>query len=148
MPPPPAATPAKQPEKAAAATPPPGAKAAKKQADQTLAMANPPPKQEPKKVPNEALVETPGPKQAQAEASGASKTIAYITAGVALVALGGGAYAMSAANSAHADLTGSVHTGAEAQSLLEQEQKNKTLSFVGFATGLVAAGIATALFVF
>ena len=67
---------------------------------------------------------------------------------MALVALGGGAYALSAANSAHSDLTGGVHTGAEAQALLEKEQKNKTLSFVGFAGGLAAAGIATALFAF
>src|SRR5204863_202796 len=36
----------------------------------------------------------------------------------------------------------------EAQRLLESERQNKTLSFVGFAGGLAAAGIATALFAF
>ena len=60
----------------------------------------------------------------------------------------GPALAFTKAGSAHSDLTGKVHSGAEAQSLLETEAKNKTLSFVGFAAGLVSAGIATALFAF
>jgi hypothetical protein len=67
---------------------------------------------------------------------------------VALVSFGGGAFAYTKATSAHSDLTGSVHSGAVAQGLIETEAKNKTLSFVGLAAGLVSAGIATALFAF
>jgi len=74
--------------------------------------------------------------------------MAYVTAGVAIAALSGGAYAFTQANSAHDDVTGRVHSGADAQGLLASEQKNRTLSYVGFAGGLVAAGIAAALFAF
>jgi hypothetical protein len=74
--------------------------------------------------------------------------MAYVTAGVAVAALGGGVLAFTQASSAHNELTSGVHNGADAQRLLEDEKRNKTLSFVGFAGGLVAAGIATALFAF
>ena len=87
--------------------------------------------------------------QAQAESGGSTRIVAYVAAGVALASLGGGALAFTKASAAHSDLTGKlVRSGAENQSLLDTEAKNKTLSFVGFAGGLVAAGIATALFVF
>lgn len=100
------------------------------------------------RAPEEAIAERPAPKQ-QAEASGGSnKTVAFVAAGVALASLGGGALAFTKASSAHSALTGSIHDGATAQGLLENEAKNRTLSFVGFAGGLVAAGIATALFAF
>src|SRR5207248_7222398 len=90
-----------------------------------------PPRQEPKRVPTEALAETPAPRgQPQAESGGATRIVAYVAAGVALASLGGGALAFTKASSAHSDLTGKVHSGAEAQSLLETESKNKTLSFV------------------
>ena len=97
-------------------------------------------------MPEAAIVESP--RGSQAEASGASRTVAYVAAGVAVVALGGGAFAFTKAGSAHSELTSKIHDGATAQSLLEDESKNKTLSFVGFAAGLVSAGIATALFAF
>ena len=84
----------------------------------------------------------------RSSSSGVQRTMAYVTAGVAIAALGGGALAFTKANSAHDDLTSKVHSGADAQRLLENERSNKTLSFVGFAGGLVAAGIATALFAF
>ena len=98
-------------------------------------------------MPEAAVAETPS-RRSQSEASGSNKTVAFVAAGVAVVALGGGALAYSKASSAHSALTGSVHDGATAQGLLENEAKNKTLSFVGLAGGLVAAGIATALFAF
>ena len=104
-------------------------------------------KTEPRRVPEAAVAETPG-RRSQAEASGTGRTVAFVAAGVAVVALGGGALAFTKASSAHSELTSKVHDGATAQSLLETESKNKTLSFVGFAGGLVAAGIATALFAF
>lgn len=112
-----------------------------------LAMTTPPPpKPSRTAAPEAAIVESPRP---QAEASsGASRTVAYVAAGVAVVALGGGAFAFTKAGSAHSELTSKIHDGATAQSLLEDEAKNKTLSFVGFAAGLVSAGIATALFAF
>jgi len=112
-----------------------------------LAMTTPPKPPEHKQVPEAAIAAAPLRGQ-QAEASGASRTVAYIAAGVAVVALGGGAFAYTKASSAHSDLTGKVHDGATAQSLLETEAKDKTLSFVGLAAGLVSAGIATALFAF
>lgn len=118
----------------------------------TLAMTTTPasttPKAEPRRVPEAAIAETPvGRSQAEAS-SGTSRTVAFVAAGVAVVGLGGGALAFTKAGSAHTELTSKVHDGATAQSLLETESKNKTLSFVGFAGGLVAAGIATALFAF
>ena len=104
---------------------------------------------EKKPAPGAALAVMPMPREPQpASSSGVQRTMAYVTAGVAVAALGGGAYAFMQANSAHADLTNKVHSGADAQRLLDSEQRNKTLSFVGFAGGLVAAGIATALFAF
>ena len=91
----------------------------------------------------------PAPRGLQPEASsGTSRVVAYVAAGVALASLGGGVLAYTKASSAHSDLTGRVHSGPEAQGLLETERKNKTLSFVGLAGGLVSAGIATALFAF
>ena len=110
-------------------------------------MTTPPPPPH-KSVPEAAIVETTAPRGQQAEASGASRTVAFVAAGVAVVALGGGALAYTKAGSAHSELTSKIHDGATAQSLLEDESKNKTLSFVGFAAGLVSAGIATALFAF
>src|SRR5438128_2372625 len=112
-----------------------------------IAMATPSPERT--AVPVAAVAVTPFPRETQARSSsGVQRTMAFVTAGVAIAALGGGAYAFTQANSAHNDLTGKVHSGAEAQRLLETERQNKTLSFVGLAGGLVAAGIATALFAF
>ena len=112
-----------------------------------IAMATPPPERT--VVPVAAVAATPFPRETQVRSSsGVQRTMAFVTAGVAIAALGGGAYAFTQANSAHNDLTGKVHSGAEAQRLLETERQNKTLSFVGLAGGLVAAGIATALFAF
>jgi hypothetical protein len=100
-------------------------------------------------APVAALAVTPLPREPQAGSSSrVQRTMAYVTAGVAIAALGGGTYAFMQANSAHNDLTNKVHSSADAQRLLESERQNKTLSFVGFAGGLVAAGIATALFAF
>ena len=98
-------------------------------------------------APTAAVAEIPAARESPT-ASGSSRGIAYVTAGIALVALGGGAYAYTKASSAHSDLTGSIHDGATAQGLLETEKRNKTISFIGLAGGLVAAGIATALFAF
>jgi hypothetical protein len=107
-----------------------------------------PPAEKSGKVPIEAVSAMPSPKSPASGSSSVQRTMAYVTAGVAIAALGGGALAFTKANSAHSDLTSKVHSGAEAQRLLEDERRNKTLSFVGFAGGLVAAGIATALFAF
>jgi hypothetical protein len=74
--------------------------------------------------------------------------VAWVAAGVAVVALGGGALAYSKASSAQGDLTGSVHDGPAAKSLLDSEKQYKTLSFIGLAGGLVAAGVSAALFAF
>ncbi len=100
------------------------------------------------KAPAEAVTATAVPRQPGASSGGVQRTMAFVTAGVAIAALGGGALAYTKANSAHDDLTGSVHTGAEAQRLLETESSNRTLSLVGFAGGLLAAGISAALFAF
>jgi hypothetical protein len=112
-----------------------------------IAMVAPPPEKAPEKAPIAAVTAAPVPRESQAK-SGVQRTMAYVTAGVAVAALGGGVLAYSQANSAHSDLTGNVHSGAEAQRLLQNEQQNKTLAFVGLAGGLLAAGISTALFVF
>ena len=99
-----------------------------------------------KPVPDAAIAEVPAARSSGS--SGVTRVVAFATAGVAVIALGGGALAMSKASSAHSDLTSKVHDGATAQQLLETEQRNKTVSFLSFAGGLVAAGIATALFAF
>jgi hypothetical protein len=111
-----------------------------------IAIATPPP--EKTAVPIGAVEASPMPREPQGRPSGIQRTMAYVTAGVAVAALSGGAYAFTQANSAHNDVTGRVHSGADAQALLATEQKNRTLSYVGFAGGLVAAGIAAALFAF
>ena len=150
----------KEPEKVATASPPPrlelpGASQPPVKKEQpavaqtegskvAVATTKPP---EHKAVPESVVAQRPPPPVRQVE-SGGSKTLAYIAAGVAVVGLGGGAFFFSQASSAHSDLTGKVHDGATAQSLLDKEKSNKTLSFVGFAGGLAAAGVATALFAF
>jgi hypothetical protein len=111
-----------------------------------IAMAAPAP--EKTTVPVAAVAATPLSREPQGRPGGIQRTMAYVTAGVAIAALGGGAYAFTQANSAHNDVTGRVHSGADAQALLATEQKNRTLSYVGFAGGLVAAGISAALFAF
>ena len=100
-------------------------------------------------APVAALNATPVPQDSRRGSSGGiQRTMAYVTAGVAVAALGGGALAFTKANSAQNDLTGGVHSSAQAQQLLDDVNRNKTLSAVGFAGGLVAAGIAAALFAF
>ena len=111
-----------------------------------IAMATPSKPPERKIVPDAVIAEPPTPRPAGS--SGTTRIVAYATAGVAVIALGGGALAMTKASQAHSDLVGKVHDGATAQQLLETEQRNKTVSFLSFAGGLVAAGIATALFAF
>jgi hypothetical protein len=136
----PAPAPAKPAQTIAAATPPPSAKPA---------VAKTPLAPAPARAPSEAIAvaEMPRPTPTS-ERGGAQRVVAWVAAGVAVAALGGGALAYSKASSAQSDLTGKVRSGAEAQSLLEQEKQNKTLSFVGLAGGLVAAGLAVALFTF
>lgn len=158
----------KEPEKIASAAPPlplplPGVSAKPEPArkDAAPAVAGKEPAKAPAKpiamvtperpadrAPAAALATTALPHEPRPSSSGIQRTMAYVTAGVAIAALGGGAFAFTKANSAHDELTSKVHTGADAQRLLENERSNKTLSFVGFAGGLVAAGIATALFAF
>ena len=111
-----------------------------------IAMATPSKPPERKIVPDAVIAEPPTPRPAAS--SGTTRIVAYATAGVAVIALGGGALAMTKASQAHSDLVGKVHDGETAQQLLETEQRNKTVSFLSFAGGLVAAGIATALFAF
>lgn len=79
---------------------------------------------------------------------GTKRTVAWVAAGVAVAAIGGGALAYAKASSTQSDLTGSVHDSATAKSMLDSEQKYRTLSAIGFAAGLVAAGVSAALFVF
>jgi hypothetical protein len=159
-PPPPAPAPAKKevasldlplpaPAPPAKKEPPPPAREASKPPPQPkqIAMATPPPKPpERRPVPDAAIAEVPVARGQPS--SGVTRIVAFAAAGVAVVALGGGALAMTKASAAHSDLVGKVHDGATAQQLLETEQRNKTVSFLSFAGGLVAAGIATALFAF
>src|SRR6266852_5914150 len=74
------------------------------------AVAKPTTPPETRKAPAEVLaaVESPhgGP---TAKAGGTRRALAWVAAGVAVVALGGGALAYSKASSAQSDLTGSVH---------------------------------------
>jgi hypothetical protein len=114
----------------------------------TPAVARPPPSAtEPRKAPAEAIL-AEAPRPGPASAGGARRTVAWVAAGVAVVALGGGALAYTKASSAQSDLTGSVHDGPSAKSLLDSEKQYKTLSFIGLAGGLVAAGVSAALFAF
>lgn len=76
------------------------------------------------------------------------RTLAYTSAVVAVVALGGGALAWQQANSTHSELTNGIHSSADTQRLMDNEQRSKTLSVIGLAGGLVLAGVSTALFVF
>jgi hypothetical protein len=141
--PPPAA---KKEQPAVAINTPPTTRTSDSLSGKQLAVATP--QKERKPVP-EAVIAPKPPPAAQSQASaGGSKVLAYVAAGVAVVALGGGAFAFTQAGSAHSELTGSKHDSATAQSLIDKESQNKTLSFVGLTAGLVAAGVATALFAF
>ena len=94
---------------------------------------------------------TPAPlqvEQQRASSGGVKRTFAYTTAAVAVVALGGGALAWTQANSAHGELTSGIHSAADTQRLLDNEQRYKTLGVIGLAGGLVCAAVSTALFVF
>src|SRR3954468_5747536 len=103
--------------------------------------------QSPSAAPVAAVTAASLPRQPQAS-SGVQRTMAYVTGGVAIAALGGGALAFTKANSAHDELTSGVHSGADAQRLLGDEQRNKTLSMVGLAGGVLPARIYEAPFVF
>jgi hypothetical protein len=141
--PPPAA---KKEQPAVAINTPPATHISDSLSGKQLAVATP--QKERKPVP-EAVIAPRPPPAAQSQASGGgSKVLAYVAAGVAVVALGGGAFAFTQAGSAHSELTGSKHDSATAQSLIDKESQNKTLSFVGLTVGLVSAGVATALFAF
>jgi hypothetical protein len=133
-----------QPAKAGAGT----AAAAVASAEAAKTPAKPGATGTPEKAPVAAVAATPMPREPASSSGGVQRTMAYVTAGVAVLALGGGALAFTKANSAHDELTGSVHSGADAQRLLGDESSYKTLSAVAFAGGLVAAGVATALFAF
>jgi hypothetical protein len=136
----------KKEEKPAMASTAPASKAS---TESKVAVATPPrtaPSE--RRVPDSAIAEVPAARPQAGASSGAARVVAWVSAGVAVAALGGGALAFTRANSAHNDLTSKVHDSATAQSLLESEKQNRSLSFVGFAGGLVAAGIATALFAF
>jgi hypothetical protein len=138
---------AKKEEKAAVASGPAAHKAPAE--GKQVAVATPPrtaPSE--RRLPDAAIAEMPAPRPQGEGSSRATRVVAWVSAGVAVAALGGGALAFTKANSAHNDLTSKVHDGATAQSLLESEKQNRSLSFVGFAGGLLAAGIATALFAF
>jgi hypothetical protein len=98
------------------------------------------------RVPDAATGQGPRP---QPEGSGSTRrVVAYVAAGVAVVALGGSAFAYSKASSASSDLTSGRHDGATAQQLLANERQDKTLSLVGLAAGLLAGGVSAALFAF
>jgi hypothetical protein len=105
------------------------------------------PAPEPQKAPLAAIA-AEAPRGSPSASGGAKRTVAWVAAGVAVVALGGGALAYTKASSAQSDVTGSMHDSATAKSLLDSEKQYKTLSFIGLAGGLVAAGVATALFAF
>jgi hypothetical protein len=91
--------------------------------------------------------ESPRPSPS-ASSGGARRTAAWIAAGVAVAALGGGVFAYTQGASAQNDLRGSVHDAATAKSLLDSEKQNKMLSAIGFAGGLAAAGVSAFLFAF
>jgi hypothetical protein len=130
--------------------------------DNKVAMATPP---SPKKdAPKDQLAATtPGSKDkiskdalvapvergpAPAASSRATRTIAWVTAGVAVAALGGGAYAYTKATSAQNDLHSGVRTAAQNEQLLGQQKLNRSLSAAGLLGGVVAGGVAAMLFTF
>ncbi len=136
--PPPAA---KEPGKpvAVSSTPP-------KETGKQVASSGSPPKER-RPVPEAVIAQRPPP-SSRVEAGGGSNVLGYVAAGAAVVGLGVGGFGFLQSSSAHSDLTGTVHDSATAQSLLDKEKSNKTLSFIGLASGLVFAGVATAFFAF
>jgi hypothetical protein len=139
------------PDIAPASPPKPAASAPAKPPAAVAAVAKPPVQTTPaaipaadRRVPGEAIAVDYRP----SSAGRTQRVVAWVTAGVAVAAIGGGVYAYTKANSAQNDLTSQVRSGAAAQQLLESEKQNRTLSAIGFAGGLVAAGISAALFAF
>jgi hypothetical protein len=101
-----------------------------------------------RQAPMAAFSAAPLPVQPKTGSGRVQRTFAYVTAGVAIAALGGGALAYVQAGSTHNELTGGIHSPSDTQRLLNDESRYRTLSLVGLVGGLVTAGVATALFVF
>jgi hypothetical protein len=135
----PAATPAPKPAAVASTAPAPS-----KEPGKQVAMATP----AKKPVPEAVIARPPPAPIASADSGGGGKILAYVAGGAAVVGLGVGGFGFLQASSAHSDLTSKIHDGATAQSLLDKEKSNKTLSLIGVASGVLLGGAAAALFAF
>ena len=71
-----------------------------------LMLLAPPAEKQPERAPVAAVTAAPVLREPSSRSGGVQRTMAYVTAGVAMATLGGGVFAFTQANSAHNDLTG------------------------------------------
>jgi hypothetical protein len=101
------------------------------------------------KVNEGALVAPPMDRYPQpGSSSGVQRTFAWVTAGVAVAAVGFGGLSYSQSSSAQSDLTSAKRTRAAQGDLVDKVNSKRTLSAIGLAGGLAAGGLATVLFAF
>jgi hypothetical protein len=77
-----------------------------------------------------------------------NRVIAYCTGALAIGALAVGGLYYTKASQNQTDLTAQVRSGSQQQALIEQQKTNKSLALAGIVTGVILAGVTTAIFVF
>jgi hypothetical protein len=112
--------------------------------DQTVAIAEPEPA--PRPAPENAT-RPPPPQQGQKpQASGGSRTLAYLTGGAGVALLGGGALFALQAASTDSQLTSTAHTRAAADDLINQSKSKHLLGSVLLGAGAAALVTGAVLF--
>ncbi len=85
---------------------------------------------------------------ARSSGRGPARTMAYVATGLAVVALGGGAFMYSKSSSSASSVETGLHSRTENQKLLDDQKSQKTLSAVGLIAGVALGGAAAILFTF
>jgi hypothetical protein len=131
----------------AKATPPPPAKS-------VLAVTTPPPGKTQSAPPPAVSRQTAPPPNAVVATREPivvehnNRVIAYCTGALAIGALAVGGLYYTKASQNQTDLTSQVRSGSQQQALIEQQKTNKSLALAGIVTGVILAGVTTAIFVF
>jgi hypothetical protein len=141
------AAPVVAPPPAVKSTPPPPTKS-------VLAVTTPPPSRT-AAAPPPAVSRQPAPPPSAVVATREpvivehnNRVIAYCTGALAIGALAVGGLYYTKASQNQTDLTSQVRSGSQQQALIEQQKTNKSLALAGIVTGVILAGVTTAIFVF
>jgi len=149
------ALPPPKPAVAVVVAPPPAVKPAPPPpARSVLAVTTPPPSRTPA-APPPGVSHQPAPPPSAVVATREpiivehnNRVIAYCTGALAVGALAVGGLYYTKASQNQTDLTSQVRSGSQQQALIEQQKTNKSLALAGIVTGVILAGVTTAIFVF